>query len=192
MTADKKILKTCCRFKRRIVFKLIWWTIERNTEAIRCWKMVTLSILMMTRKKQIKDMSSYCILEFGKNSTVKENNKMYLLLFTIIYCVITQVFNMTYLSALAIYLIGLGLVKGFFSEELRDVFNFKKTKYLYEKNGFKDSLMELFSLMFIFINSYLIDYEPFSPFEFVYFFFLIALVYRFLFWGIARTIRKRF
>src|SRR5699024_8979335 len=129
-----------------------------------------LSILMMTRKKQIKDMSSYCILEFGKNSTVKENNKMYLLLFTIIYCVITQVFNMTYLSALAIYLIGLGLVKVFFSEELRDVFNFKKTKYLYKKNGFKDSLM------FIFIHSYLIADEPFSLFEFVYFFFLIAFV----------------
>lgn len=98
---------------------------------------------------------------------------------------------MTYLSALAIYLIGLGLVKGFFSEELRDVFNFKKTKYLYEKNGFKDSLIELLSLMFIFIHSYLIADEPFSLFEFVYFFFLIAFVYRFLFWGITRTIRKR-
>src|SRR5699024_5735590 len=104
----------------------------------------------------------------------------------------TQVVNMASVPALGIYLIGLALVKGIFSEELIDIFNFKKTKYLYEKNGFKDSLMELFSLMFIFINSYLIDYEPFSPFEFVYFFFLIALVYRFLFWGIARTIRKRF
>ena len=117
---------------------------------------------------------------------------MYLLLFTIIYCVITQVLNMSYGSAMGIYLIGLALVKGFLSEELKDVFNFKRTKYLHEKNGFKDSLMELLSLMLIFINSYLIDYEPFSLFEFVYMFFLMALVYRFLFWNITRTIRRKF
>lgn len=115
---------------------------------------------------------------------------MYLLLFTIIYCVITQVLNIGYGPAMGIYLIGLSLVKGFLSEELKDVFNFKKTKYLYEKNGFKDSLMELLSLVLIFINSYLIDYEPFSLFEYVFMFFLIALVYRTLFWGITRTIRK--
>ena len=123
----------------------------------------------------------------GKN---KEDSKVYLLLFTIIYCVITQVLNIGYGPTMGIYLIGLGLVKGFFSEELKDVFNFKKTKYLYEENGFKDSLMELLSLILIFINSYLIDYEPFSLFEFVYMFFLIALVYRFVFWGITRTITK--
>ena len=51
--------------------------------------------------------------------------------------------------------------------------------------------MELLSLVLIFINSYLIDYEPFSLFEFVYILFLIALLYRFLFWGITRTVRKR-
>lgn len=119
------------------------------------------------------------------------NSKVYLLLFTIIYCVITQVLNIAYGPAMGIYLIVLGLVKGFFSEELKDVFNFKKTKYLCEKNGFKDSLMELLSLMLIFINSYLIDYEPFSLFEFVFLFFLIALIYRTVFWGITRTIRER-
>ena len=115
---------------------------------------------------------------------------MYLLLFTIIYCVLTQILNIAYGPAMGIYLIGLGLVKGLVSEELKDVFNFKKTKYLYEKNGMKDSLIELLSLILIFINSYIIDYEPFSLFEFVYMFFLIALVYRFVFWGITRTIRK--
>ena len=93
--------------------------------------------------------------------------------------------NIGYLLAMGVYLIGLGLIKGLFSEELKDVFNFKKTKYLYEKNGFKASLMELLSLMLIFINSILIDYEPLSLFEYVYLLFLIALVYRFLFWGIT-------
>ncbi len=121
---------------------------------------------------------------------IKENSKVYLLLFTIIYCVLTQILNIAYGPAMGIYLIGLGLVKGLVSEELKDVFNFKKTKYLYEKNGMKDSLIELLSLILIFINSYIIDYEPFSLFEFVYMFFLIALVYRFVFWGITRTIRK--
>lgn len=117
---------------------------------------------------------------------------MYLLLFTIIYCVITQVLNIGYIPAMGVYLISLILIKGFFSEELKDVFNLKKTKYLYKENGFKASLMELLSLMLIFINSYLIDYESLSLFEFVYLLFLIALVYRFLFWGITRAIGKKF
>ena len=116
---------------------------------------------------------------------------MYLLLFTIIYCMITQVLNISYGPAMGIYLIGLGLVKGFLSEEQKDIFNLKRIRYMYEKNGLKDSLMELLSLVLIFINSYLIDYEPFSLFEFVYMLFLIALLYRFLFWGITRTVRKR-
>lgn|SRR5690625_3786605 len=114
---------------------------------------------------------------------------MILLLFTILYCVITQILNITYLLALGIYLIGLGLVKGYFSEELKGVFNLKKTKQLYENNGLKDSLTELLAVILVFFNSYLIDYEPFSLIDFIYFIFLIALVYRFLFWGITRTIR---
>ncbi|GAB3796905.1 hypothetical protein [Virgibacillus kimchii] len=122
---------------------------------------------------------------------IRGGEKIYLLLFTIIYCVITQVLNIGYLLAWGIYLIGLGLVKGFLSEELKDVFNFRETKFLYERYGFKDSLMELLSLILIFINSYLIDYVPFTPFEFVFMFFVIAIVYRFLFWGITQTIRKR-
>ena len=116
---------------------------------------------------------------------------MYLLLFTVFYCIITQILNIGYGPAMGIYLIGLGLVKGFLSEEPKDIFNLIRIRYLYEKNGLKDSLMELLSLVLIFINSYLIDYEPFSLFEFVYMLFLIALLYRFLIWGITRTIRKR-
>lgn len=118
--------------------------------------------------------------------------KLYLLLFTIIYCVVTQVLNIGYIPAMGVYLIGLIFIKGIFSGELKDVFNFKRTKYLYEKNGFKASLMELLSLMLIFINSILIDYEPLSPFDFVYLLFLIVLVYRFLFWGITQAIGKKF
>jgi len=126
-----------------------------------------------------------------KNNGAGEDRRVYLLLFTIIYCVLIQVLNISYGPAMGIYLIVLGLVKGYLSEELKDVFNFKKTKYLYEKNGFKDSLMELLSLTLIFINTYFSINEPFSLFEFAYMFFLIALVYRFVFWGITRTIRIR-
>lgn len=93
---------------------------------------------------------------------------------------------------MGIYLTGFGLFKGFLSEEPKDIFNFKPTKYLYQKSGLKNSLIELFSLVLIFINSYLIDYEPFTIFEFVYTSFLIAIVYRFLFWGVTRMIKERF
>lgn len=109
---------------------------------------------------------------------------MYLVLFTIIYCVITQIFNLNYALSFGIYLIGLSIVKGFLSKELTDVFNFKKTSYMYEIIGLKDSFMEIIALMLIYINTYLIDYEPLSVFEFIITFFIFILVYRFLFWGI--------
>ncbi len=99
---------------------------------------------------------------------------------------------MDYGPAMGIYLIGLGLVKGYCSDELTDVFNFKKTKHLYEKNGVKDSLMDLLALLLIFINSILIDYEPFTLFEYGNLFILITVVYRFIFWGTTRTIRGIF
>ena len=116
---------------------------------------------------------------------------MSLILLTFIYCMVTQVLAIDYLFAMGVYIIGFGLVKGYLSDELTAVFNFKKTKNLYEKNGFKDSFMELLSLILIFINSYLLMSESFILFEFIYVFLLIALTYRFLFWGITRTIRER-
>lgn len=115
---------------------------------------------------------------------------MYLFLFTLIYCVITQMLSLSFAMSFGVYLIGLALIKGLSSEEIKDVFNFKKTRDLYKENSFKDSLMELISLILIFINSYIADYQPFSLFEFVYAFVLLGLVYRFLFWGIIRESKK--
>ncbi len=103
---------------------------------------------------------------------------------------VTQFLNLAYGPAMGIYLIGLGFVKGYVSEELKDVFNLKNTKDLYEENRCKASLMDLLSLLLIFVNSYVIDYEPFTFFEFIYLFFIMLLVYRFLFWGTTRTVDK--
>ncbi|AKU31159.1 hypothetical protein ID12_06855 [Bacillus altitudinis] len=121
---------------------------------------------------------------------VKESNKMYLFLFTLIYCVITQMLSFSFEMSFGVYLIGLALIKGLSSGEIKDIFNFKKTSDVFKENRFIDSLMELFSLVIVFINAYLIDYEPFSPFEFVYTFFLLVVLYRFLFWGIIRESKK--
>ncbi|HCO79793.1 MAG TPA: hypothetical protein DIT37_13500 [Bacillus sp. (in: Bacteria)] len=121
---------------------------------------------------------------------VKESNKMYLFLFTLIYCVITQMLSFSFEMSFGVYLIGLALIKGISSGEIKDIFNFKKTRDVFKENRFIDSLMELFSLVIVFINAYIIDYEPFSPFEFVYTFFLLVVLYRFLFWGIIRESKK--
>lgn len=128
----------------------------------------------------------------ASNAAGEEDGKVYLLLVTIIYCVIIQVLDIGPGPAIGIYLIVLGFVKGYLSEELEDVFNFKKTKYLYNKIKFKDSLMELLSLILIYINSCLLINEPISLFEFVYLFVGFAMVFRFIFWGITRTIRIRY
>ena len=52
---------------------------------------------------------------------------MQLILFTIIYCVITQILNLESILVFGIYLIGAGIIKGVFSKELNDVFNIRKT-----------------------------------------------------------------
>lgn len=57
---------------------------------------------------------------------VKESNKMYLFLFTLIYCVITHIFNLSYEFSFGVYFIGLGLIKGLSSGEIKDIFNFKR------------------------------------------------------------------
>ena len=115
---------------------------------------------------------------------------MYLVLFTIIYCAITRIFNLNYALALGIYLIVLSVGKGILSKELKDVFNFRKINYMYKKVGFADSLMELISLMIIFINSLLIDYKPLSVFDFVFIILIFILIYRFLFWSMITTFKK--
>ena len=116
---------------------------------------------------------------------------MYLILFTIVYCFITQLINISYGPALGVFLLVFGFLKGFFSNKHSDFLNIESSKKLYKKNGFKDSLLELLSLVLVYINSYLIDYEPFTLFEFVYLFAGFAILYRFLFWGITRTIKER-
>ena len=109
---------------------------------------------------------------------------MYLILFTIIYCVITRILNLEDTLVLGMYVIGAGIIKGIFSNKLNDVFNIRKTRCIYEKVGFKNSLTELISLVLIFANYLLIDYKPFSFFEFIYIILVLILVYRFLFWNI--------
>ena len=115
---------------------------------------------------------------------------MYLILFTTIYFVITQILNLESTLVLGIYVIGAGIIKGIFSKELNDVFNIRKTSYIYEKVGFTNSLTELISLLLIFANYLLTDYEPLSIFEFIFAVLIYIIVYRFLFWNITITLKK--
>lgn len=116
---------------------------------------------------------------------------MPLLLFTIVYCLLTQFTNMSYGPALGIYLLLFGFLKGFLSHDHRNFLNLESSKELYRKNGFKDTSLELLSLLFVYINSSLIDYVPFSLFEYLFLLVGFAVLYRFLFWGITRTIKER-
>ena len=116
---------------------------------------------------------------------------MHLILFTIIYCFITQLLNIPYGPAFGIILMFFAVLKGFFSHEISNISNLESSKGLYKKIGFKASLTELLSLILIFTNAILIDYEPFTLFEYVFLFAMFTILYRFLFWGITRTIQER-
>ncbi|WP_340084280.1 hypothetical protein MHB50_17100 [Siminovitchia sp. FSL H7-0308] len=116
---------------------------------------------------------------------------MYLFLFTIIYCLVTRLIDLSFGPALGIYLLAFGFMKGWCSGKLHDFLNLESLRSLYKKNGLKDSLTELSSLILVYANSYFIDYEPFSIFEFIYLFVVFVILYRFLFWGITRTLREK-
>lgn len=55
--------------------------------------------------------------------------------------------------------------------------------------GCRDSILEACSLLLIIINALLIDYEPLNSLEWGVVLFLFILSYRFLFWGLTRTIK---
>ena len=110
---------------------------------------------------------------------------------TIIYCFLTHLLTISYGPALGIFLILIGFLKGYLSHAFSNFLNLEKAKVLYKKNGFKDSVLELLSLVLIYLNSIIIDYEKFTLFEYLFLFVGFALVYRFLFWGITRTIREK-
>ena len=89
---------------------------------------------------------------------------MHLILFTIIYCLITHLLNIPYGPAFGLILMFFAVLKGFFSHEISNISNLVSSKSLYKKIGLKASLTELLSLILIFTNAILIDYEPFYSF----------------------------
>lgn len=115
---------------------------------------------------------------------------MYLILFTIIYCVAMMIFNLDHILAFAIYLTGAGFIKGVFSKELRDVFNLRKISLIYKNVGLKNSLIELVSLMLVFISFLFTNYKSFAILQYISIILVLILVYRFLFWGIRLTLKK--
>ena len=116
---------------------------------------------------------------------------MYLILFTLVYCLATYLFNVPDGFAFGLILVSLAFAKGYLSHEKSNICNLVSTKTLYEKNGLKGSLVELFCLLVIFTNAILIDYVPFNPLEMVWIVGLFVLIYRFQFWGTIRTFRER-
>lgn len=115
---------------------------------------------------------------------------MYLILFTLVYCLATQLFNVPSEPAFGLILVTLAFVKGYVSHEKKNICNFESTKILYKKNGLKDSFIELICLVIIFMNAYFIEYEPFNVWEYGNLILLFVLIYRFLFWGTIRTFRE--
>ena len=116
---------------------------------------------------------------------------MYLILFTLVYCFATQLFNVPFEMAFGLILVTLAFAKGYLSHEKNNICNLESTKKLYEKNGLKNSLIELLCLLIIFINPSFIEYEAFNKLEYAIIVLLFVLIYRFLFWGTIRTFRER-
>lgn len=117
---------------------------------------------------------------------------MNILLFTFIFTLVTQLFNVSYLLPLALYLLALGLGKVLLGDDLKeDVFHLIKSKDLYYKVGLKDTLAQVLALALVVINYLLIDFKPLNALEYLSTLFVFLLVYRFLIWGISGEVREK-
>ncbi|EIT86083.1 hypothetical protein A374_07176 [Fictibacillus macauensis ZFHKF-1] len=115
---------------------------------------------------------------------------MLLILVTVAFCVVTNTLGVSSFLAFAV-LIPVAAAKGIYTDQLKHVFNFKKTKQLYKENGLYNSIMELLSLLLIFMNTFFIDVETLSLGSLIVGLIFLFLLYRFLFWGITNTIKSR-
>lgn len=113
-------------------------------------------------------------------------------LFTIIVCVVSYLMNINAFLLYVSYVVGFAILKGFLSDELKDVFNIRKAKDIYNKVGLFNSIDSFSSLLLITV------YYVFSKYEYFGFEYMIPIIlcyiltYRFLFWDIAYKVNHLF
>ena len=113
-----------------------------------------------------------------------------LTIFTIIVCVASYFININAFSMYFFYVMGFAIVKGFLSNTLKDVFNIRKVKDIYNEVGFMNSLDSFISLLFITVYYVFREYEQFSMGYLVPTVLCYILIYRFLFWDMTYKISR--
>lgn len=90
------------------------------------------------------------------------------------------------------YVVGFAILKGILSDELKDVFNIKKAKDIYNEVGFLNSIISFSSLLSITVYYIFSEYEHVSFVDTVPIILCYILIYRFLFWDIAYKVNNLF
>lgn len=116
---------------------------------------------------------------------------MVLFFITGLYLLLNSILKLDITFYLGIYFITLGSVKGFFSNTLEDVFNLRKTSYIYRNIGLTDTLFSVASILLIFF--YQISFMKIDPIstDIIPFLFIYLVLYRFLYWGISLDFRTK-
>jgi len=115
-----------------------------------------------------------------------------LVLFTIIVCVASYLMNISVFLLYISYVVGFAILKGFLSDELKDVFNIRKAKDIYNKVGIFNSIDSFSSLLLITVYYVFNKYEYFNFEYMVPIILCYILTYRFLFWDIAYKVNHLF
>lgn len=108
-----------------------------------------------------------------------------LVLFTVAVCAVSYLMNINAFLLYFSYLVGIAILKGISSNDLKDVFNIRKAKYIYNEVGFLNSLNSFSSLLLITVYYAFNEYEYFSIEYMIPIIVCYILIYRFLFWDIA-------
>lgn len=115
-----------------------------------------------------------------------------LFLLTVILCIVSYLMNINTFILYISYVVGFAILKGILSDELKDVFNIKKAKGIYNKVGFLNSVISFNSLLLITVYYIFNEYDHVSFADIVPIILCYILMYRFIFWDMAYKVNNLF
>lgn len=115
-----------------------------------------------------------------------------LVLFTVVVCIMSYLMNINAFLLYISYVVGFAILKGVLSDGLKDVFNIRKAKDIYNEVGFLNSVDSFGSLLLLTFYYAINEYEHFGVEYMVPIVLCYILIYRFLLWDITYKVERLF
>lgn len=114
-----------------------------------------------------------------------------LLIFTLVFCLISYVLKINAFLVYFSYVCGFTIVKSFISESLKDLFIISNPAKMYTNIGFIHSFISGSSLLIICLYYSIMEFNSFSYKYMIPMIIVNILIYRFIFWDMSYEIDRK-